>query len=220
MNNEELFLTNNSIAIDLINKYQYPFQILPEINNYILELGNKLDNTYKKINDNIWIANDTIIAPSVSITGPCIIDHGAELRHNAFIRGNAIIGKNAVLGNSCEIKNSILFDEAQVPHFSYIGDSIIGYKSHLGAGAITSNQKSDKSKVVIKGEKVLETNLNKTGAFLGDNVEIGCNTVLYPGTIIGPNTTIYPLSNIRGVIPANSIVKKDTIVKKIYKDIK
>ena len=214
MKNEDLFLTNNSIAIDLIKKYKYPYEVLSNIGKYIIELGNKLDSSYEKIDENIWIAKDATISSSASITGPCIIDHGAEIRHNAYIRGNAIIGKKAVLGNSCEIKNSLLFDKAQVPHFNYVGDSIIGYKSHLGAGAITSNLKSDKSIVTIKGKEKLNTNLKKVGAFLGDNVEVGCNSVLNPGTIIGPNTTIYPLSNIRGVIPSNVIVKQNEIVKK------
>lgn len=214
MKNKDLFLTSNSIANSLINEYVYPFEVLPNIKEYIIKLGNTLDDSYQKINDNIWIAKDAKVSDSASITGPCIIDHEAEIRHNAFIRGNAIIGKKAVLGNSCEIKNSILYDEAQVPHFNYVGDSIIGYKAHLGAGAITSNLKSDKSIVFIKGIDKLNTNLKKVGAFLGDNVEVGCNSVLNPGTIIGINTTIYPLSNVRGVIGNNMIVKHNEIVKK------
>ena len=214
MKNNELFLTQNSIAIELINKYDYPFEVLPNIKNFILNLGNSLDNSYKKIGDDIWIAKDAEVDRSASITGPCIIDHGAEIRHNAFIRGNVIIGKKSILGNSCEIKNSILFDKVQIPHFNYVGDSIIGYKSHLGAGAIISNLKSDKSIVVIKGPYLLNTNMKKVGAFLGDNVEIGCNSVLNPGTIIGNNTSVYPLSNIRGVIEPNRIVKQKEIVKK------
>lgn len=214
MKNKDLFLTNNSIAIDLINKYEYPYEVLPNIKDYIIKLGNTLDDSYEKLGKNIWISKNAIISKSAFINGPCIIDHGAEIRHNAYVRGNAIIGKNSVLGNSCEIKNSILFDEVQIPHFSYVGDSIIGYKSHLGAGAITSNLKSDKSIVIIKGPYPLNTNLKKVGAFLGDNVEIGCNSVLNPGTIIGVNSIIYPLSNIRGVIESNVIVKHNEIVKK------
>lgn len=214
MKNKDLFLTNNSIAIDLINKYEYPYEVLPNIKDYIIKLGNTLDDSYEKLGKNIWISKNAIISKSAFINGPCIIDHGAEIRHNAYVRGNAIIGKNSVLGNSCEIKNSILFDEVQIPHFSYVGDSIIGYKSHLGAGAITSNLKSDKSIVIIKGSHPLNTNLKKVGAFLGDNVEIGCNSVLNPGTIIGVNSIIYPLSNIRGVIESNVIVKHNEIVKK------
>ena len=214
MKNKELFLTNNSIAIDLINKYEYPFEVLSNIKEYIINLGNNLNDSYEKVGDNIWIAKDAKVADSASITGPCIIDHESEVRHCAFIRGSAIIGKKAVLGNSCEIKNSILFDEVQVPHFNYVGDSILGYKSHLGAGAITSNLKSDKSEVKIKGNEIINTNFKKVGAFLGDSVEIGCNSVLNPGTIIGPNTSVYPLSNIRGVIESNMIVKQNEIVRK------
>ena len=214
MKNKEIFLTPSTIAYDLINKYTYPYEVLPHIHDYIVEIGNKLDNSYKCLNNNIWIAKDAIIADSAIINGPCIIDHGAELRPNAYIRGDAIIGKNSLLGNSCEIKNSILFDEVQIPHFSYIGDSILGYKSHLGAGVITANQKSDKSNIDIKGEIILKTNLNKVGAFLGDSIEIGCNSVLYPGTIIGSNTTIYPLTNIRGIIKPNVIVKHNNIIEK------
>ena len=215
MKNKELFLTNNSIAIDLINQYKYPFEVLPYIKKYIIEKGQKLDDTYKLVGENIWVANDAIVDSTVSITGPCIIDKGAEIRHNAFIRGSVIIGKNAVLGNSCEIKNAILFDEVQVPHFNYVGDSILGYKAHLGAGVITSNLKSDKSDVIIKGKELLKTNLKKVGAFIGDNVEIGCNSVLNPGTIIGVNTSVYPLISVRGAVDANMIVKQNEIVNKI-----
>ena len=215
MKNKDLFLTNNSIAIDLINQYKYPFEVLPYIKKYIIEKGQKLDDTYKLVGENIWVANDAIVDSTVSITGPCIIDKGAEIRHNAFIRGSVIIGKNAVLGNSCEIKNAILFDEVQVPHFNYVGDSILGYKAHLGAGVITSNLKSDKSDVIIKGKELLKTNLKKVGAFIGDNVEIGCNSVLNPGTIIGVNTSVYPLTSVRGAVDANMIVKQNEIVNKI-----
>ena len=215
MKNKDLFLTNNSIAIDLINQYKYPFEVLPYIKKYIIEKGQKLDDTYKLVGENIWVANDAIVDSTVSITGPCIIDKGAEIRHNAFIRGSVIIGKNAVLGNSCEIKNAILFDEVQVPHFNYVGDSILGYKAHLGAGVITSNLKSDKSDVIIKGKELLKTNLKKVGAFIGDNVEIGCNSVLNPGTIIGVNTSVYPLISVRGAVDANMIVKQNEIVNKI-----
>lgn len=209
MKNKDLFLTNNSIAIDLINRYEYPFEVLPNIKDYIVDIGNKLDESYLKKEDNIWIAKDANVDSTASISGPCIIDHNAEIRHNAFIRGCVIIGKNCVLGNSCEIKNSILFDEVQVPHFNYVGDSILGYKSHMGAGSITSNVKSDKSLVHINN---IETNLKKVGAFLGDNTEIGCNSVLNPGTIIGNNTTVYPLVSVRGFINPNSIVKQNEII--------
>ena len=211
MKNKDLFLTDNSIAIDLINSYEYPYEVLPNIKDYIIKIGNKLDDRYQKIDKDIWIAKDATVSSSASITGPCIIDHKAEIRHNAFIRGSAIIGKCCVLGNSCEIKNAILFDEAQVPHFNYVGDSIIGYKSHLGAGTVTSNLKNDKKNVTINN---IDTKLKKVGAFLGDNVEVGCNSVLNPGTIIGVNTSIYPLCNVRGVIEANMIVKNNEIVRK------
>ena len=216
MKTNDIFISDNSIAIDLIRKYEYPFMVLPEIKEYIINLGKRLSDDYRLTNDNIWIHKTAKVAESASITGPCIIDEGAEIRHSAFIRGSAIIGKNSVLGNSCEIKNAILFDKVEVPHFNYIGDSILGYASHMGAGSITSNIKSDKKNVIIKnGEEKVETNLRKVGAFLGDNVEVGCNSVLNPGTIIGPNTNIYPLTSVRGVIPSNSIVKSmDNIVLK------
>ena len=217
MNNKDLYLTDNSIAIDLINKYEYPYEVLPNIKEYIISLGNKLDNHYKKIDNDIWISNKATISKSAEIIGPCIIDDDAEIRHNAFIRGSVIIGKGCVLGNSCEIKNSILFDEVDVPHFNYVGDSILGYKSHLGAGVIISNLKSDKKNVTIKyNDKTIDTGLRKVGAFLADNVEVGCNSVLNPGTIIGNNTSIYPLTSVRGYIPKDSIVKdKNNIIKKI-----
>ena len=217
MNNKGLYLTDNSIAIDLINKYEYPYEVLPNIKEYIISLGNKLDNHYKKIDNDIWISNKATISKSAEIIGPCIIDDDAEIRHNAFIRGSVIIGKGCVLGNSCEIKNSILFDEVDVPHFNYVGDSILGYKSHLGAGVIISNLKSDKKNVTIKyNDKTIDTGLRKVGSFLADNVEVGCNSVLNPGTIIGNNTSIYPLTSVRGYIPKDSIVKdKNNIIKKI-----
>ncbi len=214
MKTKELFLTDNSIAIDLIRRCKYPFEVLPYIESYINFLGSTLDDSYEQIQEGIWIAKDAVIDDTASITGPCIIDHNAELRHNAFIRGNAIIGKNCVFGNSCEIKNAILFDGAKVPHFSYVGDSILGYNAHLGAGVITSNLKSDKSPVVIKEEEPLNTGMNKVGAFIGDYVEVGCNTVLNPGTIVGPNTSIYPLTNVRGIIPANMIVKNNEMIRR------
>ena len=214
MKNKELFLTNNSIAIDLINRCQYPFEVLPYLEGYILFAGSTLSDDFEQIEEGIWIAKDATIDNSVSIAGPCIIDHEAEIRHNAFIRGNAVIGKECVLGNSCEIKNGIMFDKSQVPHFNYVGDSIIGYKAHMGAGAITSNLKSDKSNVIIKGKEPIDTGLRKVGAFLGDYVEVGCNSVLNPGTIVGPNTSIYPLTNVRGVIPPNMILKQNEMVRR------
>lgn len=208
MKTEEIFININTIAKDLIKRYEYPYQILPNIKEYIIELGNTLDDDYIKKEDNIWIHKTANVSETAKIIEPCIIDENAEVRHCAFIRGSVIIGKESVLGNSCEIKNAILFDNVQVPHFNYIGDSILGYHSHMGAGSITSNVKSDKKLVIIKDkENKIETNLKKVGAFLGDYVEVGCNSVLNPGTVIGPNTNIYPLTSVRGVIPKNSIVK-------------
>lgn len=212
MKTNEIFINYNTIANDLIKEYEYPFEILPNIKEYIIELGNTLDDDYIKKEDNVWIHKTANVCESAKIIGPCIIDSNANIRHCAFIRGSVIIGKNCVLGNSCEIKNAILFDDVQVPHFNYIGDSILGYHSHMGAGSITSNVKSDKGLVVINN---IETNLKKVGAFLGDFVEVGCNSVLNPGTIIGSNTNIYPLTSVRGIIPKDSIVKDmNNIIKK------
>ena len=216
MKTNDIFISDNSIAINLIRKYEYPYMILPNISDYIVNIGNKLSTDYVLKGDNIWIHKTASVSNLASITGPCIIDEGAQIKHCAFIRESVIIGKHSVLGNSCEIKNSILFDNVEVPHFNYVGDSILGYSSHMGAGSITSNIKGDKQNIVIKnGDEKIATNLRKVGAFLGDNVEVGCNAVLNPGTIIGPNTSIYPLVSVRGVIPANSIVKSmDNIVLK------
>ncbi len=217
---EELYNLDETIAKDLLLSEIYPWEILPKISDFILEIGPKLDeNVYEKRGENIWIAKSAKIAPSSSITGPVIIDENAEIRHCAFIRGKAIIGKNAVVGNSTELKNCILFNNVQVPHYNYVGDSILGFKAHMGAGSITSNVKSDKTNVQIKGKEIIETNLRKVGAFLGDGVEVGCNSVLNPGTVIGRNSNIYPLSCVRGVIPENSIYKnKNEIVIKEVKN--
>ena len=217
---EELYNLDETIAKDLLLSEIYPWEILPKISDFILEIGFKLDeNIYEKKGENIWIAKSAKIAPSSSITGPVIIDENAEIRHCAFIRGKAIIGKNAVVGNSTELKNCILFNNVQVPHYNYVGDSILGFKAHMGAGSITSNVKSDKTNVQIKGKDIIETYLRKVGAFLGDGVEVGCNSVLNPGTVIGKNSNIYPLSCVRGVIPENSIYKnKNEIVIKEVKN--
>lgn len=216
MKTKEIFISEESIANVFIKGFEYPYEVLPNIKNYIIELGNTLGKDYEKLEDNIWIHKGAKVSQSAEIHGPCIIDDGAEIRHSAFIRGSAIIGKNSVLGNSCEIKNAILYDFVQVPHFSYVGDSILGSHSHLGASSIISNLKSDKKNIVIKAkEQNYETGMRKIGAFLGDNVEIGCGCVLNPGTIIMPNTNVYPLTSVRGVIPANSIVKSmEDIVRK------
>ena len=204
-----LFNLDETIAKKLFEKYEYPWEVLPHIEEFILELGKTLDkNEYTKIGDNVWIHKTAKVYKSAYIGENCIICEGAEIRHCAFIRKNAIIGKNAVVGNSTELKNVILFNNVQVPHYNYVGDSILGYKSHMGAGSITSNVKSDKKLVVIKnGIEKIETGMKKVGAMLGDNVEIGCGSVLNPGTVIGRNTNVYPLSSVRGVVSKNSIYK-------------
>lgn len=205
-----LYNLEETIAGKLFEGAEYPWELLPKISSFILELGKSLPgDCYEQIQENVWAAKSAKIAPSACINGPAIIDEEAEIRHCAFIRGNAIVGKGAVVGNSTELKNVILFNKVQVPHYNYVGDSILGFKSHMGAGSITSNVKSDKTLVVVKdGEEEIETGLKKFGAMLGDNVEVGCNSVLNPGTVIGRNTNIYPTSMVRGCIPAGSIYKK------------
>lgn len=214
---KNLYNLDETIAKDLLENLTYPWEALPKIADYIIELGNKLDSEkYEKKGENIWIAKTAKVYPSAYITGPAIIGEDAEIRHCAFIRGKVIVGNGAVVGNSTELKNVILFNKVQVPHYNYVGDSILGYKSHLGAGAITSNVKSDKKLVVVKGkEEQIETGIKKFGAMVGDNVEVGCGSVLNPGTVVGKNTNIYPLSSVRGVVPENSIYKnKNEIVDK------
>ena len=214
---KNLYNLDETIAKPLLENLTYPWEALPKISEFIIELGNKLDKEiYELKGENIWIAKSANIYPTAFIKGPAIIGENAEVRHCAFIRGNAIVGNNAVVGNSTELKNVILFNNVQVPHYNYVGDSILGYKSHMGAGSITSNVKSDKTLVTIsvKGQKV-ETGLKKFGAMLGDNVEVGCNSVLNPGTIVGKNSNIYPLSMVRGYVEKNSIYKnKNEIVNK------
>ncbi|MBE5806311.1 MAG: UDP-N-acetylglucosamine pyrophosphorylase [Clostridiales bacterium] len=216
MKTKDIFIKDDSIANEFVKSYEYPFEVLPEIKKIIIELGNSLSNDFSVINENIWVHKNAKVSKTAYIEGPCIIDDGAEIRHCAYIRGSVILGKNSVLGNSCEIKNSILYDNVQVPHFSYVGDSILGYNSHMGASSIISNLKSDKKNINIKyNDKIYETNLRKIGAFLGDNVEVGCGCVLNPGTIVMPNSNIYPLVSVRGVIPEGVIVKNmENIVKK------
>lgn len=207
----KLYDLDKTIAKDIFEGTEYPWEVLSKIKEFIIELGEKLSlEQYDHPQDDVWISKSAVIFSSAYIGGPCIIDHEAEIRHCAFIRGNAIVGKKCVVGNSTELKNVILFDNVQVPHYNYVGDSILGYKSHMGAGSITSNVKSDKTLVKVKcdGEKI-ETGIKKVGAFLGDFVEIGCNSVLCPGTVIGRNTNIYPLSRVRGVIPAEHIYKNE-----------
>ena len=207
-----LYNLDETIAKDLLTQYLYPWEVLPHISDYILKLGNKLPKEeYDKIGEDVWIHKTAKVFESAYIHGPAIICKDAEIRHCAFIRGNAIVGEGAVVGNSTELKNVILFNKVQVPHYNYVGDSILGYKSHMGAGSITSNVKSDKKLVIIKdGKEQIETGLKKVGAMLGDNVEIGCGSVLNPGTVIGRNTNVYPLSSVRGVVPENSIYKCKT----------
>ena len=214
---KDMYSLDETIAVDLFKDKDYPWEVLKSIGDFIVELGNKLpEDEYRKVGDNIWIAKDAKVFDSAYINGPCIIDHDSEVRQCAFIRGNAIVGKNCVVGNSTELKNVVLFNNVQVPHYNYVGDSVLGYKSHMGAGSITSNVKSDKTLVTVKcDDEKIETGLKKFGAMLGDNVEVGCNSVLNPGTVIGPNSNIYPLSMVRGVVPANSIFKKaDNVVEK------
>lgn len=207
---KNLYNLDETIAKDLLEKFEYPWEVLPHIEEFIIEIGKNLSkDEYKEVSENVWVHKTANVFPSAYIKGPAIICENAEVRHCAFIRGKAIVGKNAVVGNSTELKNVIIFNNVQVPHYNYVGDSILGYKSHMGAGSITSNVKSDKKLVVIKSkDEKIETGLKKIGAMLGDNVEVGCGSVLNPGTIIGRNTNIYPLSSVRGVVPANSIYKK------------
>lgn len=206
-----------TIAAELFKDIEYPWEALPKIGDFIKELGPTLDsNIFEKRGEDIWIAKSVKIYDTATITGPLIIDEDTEVRPGAFIRGNAIVGKNSVVGNSTELKNVVLFNTVQVPHYNYVGDSILGYKSHMGAGSITSNVKSDKTLVVVKdGVEEIKTGLKKFGAMLGNGVEVGCNSVLNPGTVVCPNSNIYPVSCVRGVVPANSIYKdKDNIVAK------
>lgn len=206
----ELLDLRETIASEVFSDCTYPWEILSKIGNEILRLGPTLaEEDYYKVGEDVWIAKSAKVASTSFINGPAIIGKKAEIRHCAFIRGNAIVGEGAVVGNSTELKNSILFNKAQVPHFNYVGDSVLGYRSHMGAGCITSNVKSDKTLVKVScGEDRIETGLKKFGAILGDNVEVGCNTVLNPGTVVGRNVNIYPLSMVRGTIPAGSIYKK------------
>lgn len=205
-----LYDLEKTIAHKIFEGITYPWEVLPKIGGFIIELGKELSmEEYDLVGENVWIAKSAKVAPTAFINGPAIIGKDAEIRHCAYIRGNAIVGEGAVVGNSTELKNVILFDKVQVPHYNYVGDSVLGYKAHMGAGSITSNVKSDKSLVTInyRGEKI-ETGLKKFGAMLGDNVEVGCNSVLNPGTVLGPSAQVYPLSMVRGFVPENCIYKK------------
>ena len=208
---KSLWNLTETIAADLFCGKTYPWEVLPHIGSFICALGPTLPtDRFEQKSENVWVAKSAKIAPTACLNGPLIIDEEAEIRHCAFIRGNAIVGKGAVVGNSTELKNVVLFNKVQVPHYNYVGDSVLGFKAHMGAGSITSNVKSDKTLVTVKSATfgVIETGLKKFGAMLGDGVEVGCGSVLNPGTIIGKNSNIYPLSSVRGVVAANSIYKK------------
>lgn len=215
---ENLYDLNETIAGALFEGAVYPWEVLPKISAFILELGATLDEEeYEKRGEDIWVAKSAVVAPTAYIHGPAIIGKHAEIRHCAFIRGNAIVGEGAVVGNSTELKNVVLFNKVQVPHYNYVGDSILGYKAHMGAGSITSNVKSDKTLVVVKdGKERIETGLKKFGAMIGDHVEVGCGSILNPGTVIGPCSNVYPLSSVRQVIPSHSIYKKQGEVAEKY----
>ncbi|MBO4406087.1 MAG: UDP-N-acetylglucosamine pyrophosphorylase [Clostridia bacterium] len=214
---EELYDLSHTIAAPLFEGKTYPWELLDGIADFIRALGKTLpEEKFEKRGEDIWVAKSAQIFPSAYLKGPLIVDEGAEIRHSAFIRGSAIVGKNAVVGNSTELKNVILFDNVQVPHYNYVGDSILGYKSHMGAGSITSNVKSDKTLVVVHaGKEEIPTGRKKVGAMLGDNVEIGCGSVLNPGTVVGRGANVYPLSSVRGLVPSVSIYKRaGEVVKK------
>ena len=204
---KELYDLTHTLAAEYLKDFTYPWEALKGIKERILSLGASLGPEYQERYPQVWVHETAEIAPTAYLGAPCIIGPGTEVRHGAFVRGSALVGANCVVGNSVELKNVILFDGVQVPHYNYVGDSILGYKAHMGAGSVTSNVKSDKTLVVIHGQEEIPTNLKKVGAMLGDFVEIGCNSVLNPGTVIGRNSNVYPLSCVRGVIPANSICK-------------
>ena len=204
---KDLLDLNHTIAKDYLEKFEYPWLALNGIGDLIIELSKNLGSEYKQIKENVWVHNSAKIFDSAYLSSPCIIGANTEVRHCAFIRGNALIGENCVVGNSCELKNVILFDNVQTPHFNYVGDSILGYKSHMGAGSITSNVRADKQLIKVHGEVDIETGLKKFGAILGDNVEVGCNAVLNPGTVLGRNSMVYPTSCVRGVVTEDHIYK-------------
>lgn len=215
---KNLYSLENTATAPLLQKYEYPYEVLPHIKEFILEYAKTLDmDKYVDMGDNIYVAKSATVAESASITGPCIIGENTQVRHCAYIRGSVFVGNDCVVGNSSEIKNVIIFNNVQVPHYNYVGDSILGYRSHMGAGSITSNIKSDRTNIKIRvGDSVIETGMRKIGAFLGDYVEIGCGSVMNPGTVIGKRTIVYPLSMVRGYIPENSIYKnRGEVVKRL-----
>ena len=203
----DLYDLSHTQAEEYLRQFTYPWEALKGIKDMILSLGKTLGEEYTEVSENVWVHRTAKVAPTAFLGAPCIIGANTEVRHCAFVRGSALVGENCVVGNSVELKNVILFDNVQTPHYNYVGDSILGYKSHMGAGSITSNDKSDKTLVVIHGEEELPTQQKKVGALLGDFVEVGCNSVLNPGTVVGRNSSIYPLSCVRGVVPENSIYK-------------
>ena len=209
---QNLYDLRHTLAADYLSSFTYPWEALKGIKDMILRLGAELDGDYREVSEHVWVHKTATVAPSAYLGAPCIIGANTEVRHGAFIRGSALVGENCVVGNSVELKNVILFDNVQTPHYNYVGDSILGYKAHMGAGSVTSNVKSDKSLVVIHGEEDIPTGLKKVGAMLGDFVEVGCNSVLNPGTVVGRNSNVYPLSCVRGVIPANSIYKTGGVI--------
>ena len=212
---DNLFDLSHTIMANYLKSFKYPWEALKGLKDEIIKVGNTLSlDEYSLVGENIWVHKTAKVFDSAYLNGPLIVCEGAEIRHCAFVRGSAVVGKNAVVGNSVELKNVILFDNVQTPHYNYVGDSILGYKAHMGAGSITSNVKSDKTNVVIHSNQDIETGLRKVGAFLGDFVEVGCNSVLNPGTIIGRNSNVYPLSSVRGVVDENSIYKQGEVVKK------
>lgn len=211
---ENLYDLNHTLAIDGLRRHTYPWEALSEIKSMITQIGPQLGEEYTEISPQVWVHRTATIAPTAFLGAPCIIGQRSEVRHCAFIRGAALIGDDCVIGNSVELKNVILFDRVQVPHYNYVGDSILGYRAHMGAGSVTSNIKSDRTPVVIHGEEDIPTGIKKVGAFLGDYVEIGCNSVLNPGVIIGRNSTVYPLSCVRGVVPEGSIYKAGNVIVK------
>lgn len=210
---QELYDLEHTQAKSYLSQFTYPWEALKGIKDFIVQLGSTLGDDYQEVSPQVWVHRTATVAPTAYLGAPCIIGAGTEVRHCAFIRGSALVGENCVVGNSVELKNVILFDNVQTPHYNYVGDSILGYKSHMGAGSLTSNVKSDKTLVVVKdGQEQIPTGLKKFGAMLGDYVEVGCNSVLNPGTVIGRHTNIYPTSCVRGVVPANSIWKTGGVV--------
>ena len=209
----ELYDLNHTLAGNYLAKFEYPWQALSGIKNLIITLGSALGEEYTEVSPLVWVHKTATVAPTAYLGAPCIIGANSEVRHCAFVRGSALVGEKCVVGNSTELKNVILFDNVQVPHYNYVGDSILGYKAHMGAGSVTSNVKSDRTQVAVRsGDEKIETGLKKFGAMLGDFVEVGCNSVLNPGTVIGRNSNIYPLSCVRGTVPENSIFKTGGVV--------